>query len=575
MRAGESCRARLVNEIGFVMHPQKQIAEMVVSALQSAIASGSLPEIGDVVPSVERPKHAEHGDYSTSVAMALASSMRMAPRSIATEIVDSIAPNVMVQDLSIAGPGFINFTLSDDWLRSQVEAIRGSGIEFAHLDVGAGQRVQVEFVSVNPTGPLHIGHVRGAVIGNGLANILEAAGYDVQREYYVNDAGNQMRIFAESAYVRFLQAAGRDAELGSESYPGEYVVELGAELYSELGDAVVDLNTDAAIDALSGPALDHTLANIRGTLGRMGIEYDEWFSESSLIDGDDFEESLDLLEERGYVSEREGALWFLGTKVGLESDSVIIRSQDRGPSYFGTDIAYHYNKFLKRGFDRVINVWGADHHGHVARMKAVVDSLSVSPEKLTIIINQIVNFKEGDEMVRFSKREDNFIGADELLDAVGPDACHYIFLERTPGTHMEFDLELAKSETSDNPVFYVQYAHARLCAVLRAASERGIDFEDGDVSLLTANQELALMRRLNELPDVIARSAEMLEPHHMPHFAYEVARELQRFYEACRVISSDPADAEITKARLILVDAARIVLAGTLNIMGMNAPERM
>ena len=557
------------------MHPQKQIAEMVVSALQSAIAAKSLPEVGEVTPSVERPRLAEHGDYSTSVAMALASSMRMAPRAIATEIVENVAPSAMVQDVSIAGPGFINFKLDDGWLRSQIHVIRQAGAKFANLDVGTGQRIQVEFVSVNPTGPLHIGHVRGAAIGNGLANILDAAGYDVQREYYVNDAGNQMRIFTESAYVRFLQAAGKDAELGAESYPGEYVVELGAELYSELGDSVVDLDDDDAIAVIAEPALDRTLANIRGTLGRMGIEYDEWFSEQSLVDGDDFEESLELLKERGYISEREGALWFLGTKMGLESDSVIIRSKERGPSYFGTDIAYHYNKFVKRGFDQVINVWGADHHGHVARMKAVVDSLGVAPEKLTIIINQIVNFKKGDETVRFNKRKDNFIAADELLDAVGPDACHYIFLERTPGTHMEFDLELAKSETSENPVFYVQYAHARLCAVLRAASERGIEFEDGDVSLLTTDQELSLMRRLNELPDVIARSAEMLEPHHMPHFAYEVARELQRFYEACRVISSDPTDAEITKARLLLVDAARIVLARTLNIMGMNAPERM
>lgn len=557
------------------MHPQKQIAEMVVSALQSAIAAKSLPEVGEVTPSVERPRLAEHGDYSTSVAMALASSMRMAPRAIATEIVENVAPSAMVQDVSIAGPGFINFKLDDGWLRSQIHVIRQAGAKFANLDVGTGQRIQVEFVSVNPTGPLHIGHVRGAAIGNGLANILDAAGYDVQREYYVNDAGNQMRIFTESAYVRFLQAAGKDAELGAESYPGEYVVELGAELYSELGDSVVDLDDDDAIAVIAEPALDRTLANIRGTLGRMGIEYDEWFSEQSLVDGDDFEESLELLKGRGYISEREGALWFLGTKMGLESDSVIIRSKERGPSYFGTDIAYHYNKFVKRGFDQVINVWGADHHGHVARMKAVVDSLGVAPEKLTIIINQIVNFKKGDETVRFNKRKDNFIAADELLDAVGPDACHYIFLERTPGTHMEFDLELAKSETSENPVFYVQYAHARLCAVLRAASERGIEFEDGDVSLLTTDQELSLMRRLNELPDVIARSAEMLEPHHMPHFAYEVARELQRFYEACRVISSDPTDAEITKARLLLVDAARIVLARTLNIMGMNAPERM
>ncbi|MYA59031.1 MAG: arginine--tRNA ligase [Chloroflexi bacterium] len=557
------------------MHPQKQIAEMVVSALQSAIATESLPEVGDVSPPVERPKIAEHGDYSTSVALALASSMRMAPRAIATEIVDSVEPSPMVCDVSIAGPGFINFKLDDEWLRSQIHTIRERGVKFAHLTVGAGQKVQVEFVSVNPTGPLHIGHVRGAVIGKGIANILDAAGYDVQREYYVNDAGNQMRIFNESVYVRVLQAAGKDAELGTESYPGEFVQELGAELFAELGETVVEAAESDAVEIVREPALERTLGNIRTTLGRLGIEYDEWFSEKSLVEGDDFEESLELLKERGYVAEREGALWFLGTKMGLESDSVIIRSMERGPSYFGTDIAYHYNKFVKRDFDRVINVWGSDHHGHVARMGAVVDSLGVDPERLTIIINQIVNFKEGDETVRFNKRKDNFIAADELLDAVGPDACHYIFLERTPGTHMEFDLELAKSETSENPVFYVQYAHARLCAVLRAAAEREIEFEDGDVSLLTADEELRLMRRLNELPDVIARAADTLEPHHMPHFAYEVARELQRFYEACRVISSDPGDVEMTKARLLLVDAARIVLAGTLGIMGMNAPERM
>lgn len=557
------------------MHPQKQIAEMVVSALQSAIATDSLPEVGDVSPPVERPKNTEHGDYSTSVALALASSMRMAPRAIATEIVGSVEPSPMVCDVSIAGPGFINFKLDDEWLRSQIHAIREQGVKFAHLNVGAGQKVQVEFVSVNPTGPLHIGHVRGAVIGKGIANILDAAGYDVQREYYVNDAGNQMRIFNESVYVRLLQAAGKDAELGVESYPGEFVQQLGAELFAELGESVIGAAETEALEMIREPALERTVGNIRTTLGRLGIEYDEWFSEQSLVDGDDFEESLELLQERGYVVEREGAMWFLGTKMGLESDSVIIRSMERGPSYFGTDIAYHYNKFLKRDFDRVINVWGADHHGHIARMKAVIDSLGVDPERLTIIINQIVNFKEGDEMVRFNKRKDNFIAADELLDAVGPDACHYIFLERTPGTHMEFDLELAKRETSENPVFYVQYAHARLCAVLRAAGDRGIEFEDGDVSLLTAEEELRLMRRLNELPDIIARAADTLEPHHMPHFAYEVARELQRFYEACRVISSEPADAEMTKARLLLVDAARIVLAGTLGIMGMNAPERM
>ncbi len=557
------------------MHLQGQIAEIVVSALQAAIAKNALPAVGDVSPSVERPKNSEHGDYSTSIALSLASSMRMAPRAIAAQIVDIIEPSAMVGEVSIAGPGFINFRLDDDWLRGRILKIRQQREEFARIDIGKGEKVQVEFVSVNPTGPLHIGHVRGAVIGKGIANVLESAGYDVQREYYVNDAGNQMRIFNESVYTRLLQAAGKDAELGTESYPGEFVSELGEELYREFGDVVVEMPESEALETIREPVLTRTIENIRATMSALGIEYDRWFSEQSLIIGDDFDESLALLRERGYIAEREGALWFLGTKMGLDSDSVIIRSMERGPSYFGTDIAYHYNKFLKRRFHRVINVWGADHHGHVERMKAVIDSLDVDPERLTIIINQIVIFKSGDELVQFGKREDNFISADELLEAVGPDACHYIFLERTPGTHMEFDLELAKKETYDNPVFYVQYAHARLCAILRAAAERDISFEDGDVSLLMTHEELRLMRRLNELPDVIARSAEMLEPHHMPHFAYEMARELQRFYEACRVISSEPEDAELTKARLLLVDAARIVLASTLNLMGMNAPERM
>ena len=557
------------------MHLQGQIAEIVSSALDAAIAKNALPAVGEVSPSVERPKNSDHGDYSTSIALSLASSMRMAPRAIAAEIVKYVEPSAMVGDISIAGPGFINFKTDDDWLRERLHTIRQQRERFARVDIGRDEKVQVEFVSVNPTGPLHIGHVRGAVIGNGIANVLSAAGFDVQREYYVNDAGNQMRIFNESVYARLLQAAGKDVELAAESYPGEFVKQLGAELYREYGAAVAEMPDSDAVGVIREPALERTLGNIRATLSHLGIEYDEWFSEQSLVDGEDFDESLDLLRERGYIAEREGALWFLGTKMGLESDSVIIRSMERGPSYFGTDIAYHYNKFLKREFRRVINIWGADHHGHVARMKAVVDSLGIDPDRLTIIINQIVIFKSGDDLVQFSKREDNFIPADELLEAVGPDACHYIFLERSPGTHMEFDLELAKKETSDNPVFYVQYAHARLCALLRAASERGIAFEDGEVSLLTAPEELRLMRRLNELPDVIARSAEMLEPHHMPHFAYEMARELQRFYEACRVVSSEPEDAELTKARLLLVDAARIVLASTLQLMGMNAPERM
>ena len=557
------------------IHPQRKISDLIHAAVSSAVESGDLPNIGSVSIAVEKPKQAEHGDFSTSVAMTLASSAKMSPRSIAERITSRFPRDPMVGRVSIAGPGFINFALSDDWLRYQVNAIIEAGSRFGSLDMGSGKRVQVEFVSVNPTGPLHIGHVRGAVIGNGIANVLDTAGYEVQREYYINDAGNQMRVYTESVYVRYLQAAGQDVELPTESYPGEFVVQLGKQLYEMLGDELVNADEEEALVKIAPLALEKSIEVIRDTLGRLGIEYDSWFSELGLFASGDWDAALERLQESGYLAEREGALWFLGSKLGLDSDSVMIRGQDRGPSYFGTDVAYHYNKLFVRKFDRIVDVWGADHHGHVARMHAVVEALGAPPESMTIIINQMVNLKESGATVRFSKRADNFVSADELLDVVGPDACHYIFMERTAKTHMEFDLELATRESSDNPVFYVQYAHARLCSVLEAAEDRGIDYADGDVQLLTHPQELALMRRLNELPDVVARAAEALEPHHLPHYAYEVARELQRFYEDCRVLSRDASDIELSKARLRLVAAARVVLANVLRVMSMSAPAKM
>lgn len=557
------------------IHPQQKVLELLQAATDRAIERGDLPNLGAVKPTVERPKQEGHGDYSSSVAMSLARNAKMNPRDIAQRIVNNVQSDEMVADVQVAGPGFINFTLSDDWLRNQVNVIIDAGDRFGSITIGNDQRVQVEFVSVNPTGPLHIGHVRGAVIGNAIANLLEFAGYDIQREYYINDAGNQMQIYARSVYVRYLQAAGRNAEMPEESYPGQFVVDLGKEVYDMLGDELLDVAEDEALTKLQPIAVDKTIKVIRKTLGRLGIEYDEWFSEKSLFDSGDWDAALDVLRDNGYLAEREGALWFLGSKLGLESDSVLIRGQDRGPSYFGTDVAYHYNKLFSRTFDRIIDVWGADHHGHVARMLAVAEALGAQPDRLAIIINQLVNLKESGETVRFSKRADNFISADELLDIVGPDACHYAFMERTAKTHMEFDLDLVTKQSSENPVFYVQYAHARLCSVMATATERGITQEDGEVAMLTHPQEIALMRRLNEMPDIIARAASELEPHHVPHFAYEVARELQRFYENCRVLSHDPADSETTKARLKLVAAARVVLANVLRVMNMNAPEKM
>jgi arginyl-tRNA synthetase len=551
------------------------LAGLVSEALVRAQAEGTLPAAGETEVVIEKPQVAEFGDFSTSLPLKLARAMRMPPMEIAKRVASALTPHPIVGKSSIAAPGFINFTLADPWLREQVNVIRRAGRTYGDVDTGKRQKVQVEFVSINPTGPLHVGHARGAVIGSGLANVMEAAGFDVQREYYVNDAGNQMKVFNDTLYARFMQAAGHEVPLPEPSYPGEYLKELGAALFAHHGPLLARKPREEVIQALAPEALQRTLDNIRKDLEDLGIRYDVWFSEQSLIDSGQFDEAMKLLTESRYIVEREGAKWFVSTLLGEEKDNVVIRSGEGGPTYFGTDIAYHHNKFLKRGFTKVINVLGADHHGHVGRMKAVVKALGVDPENLVVILNQLVHFKQGEETVRFSKRKGVIVTVRELIDEVGADACRYIFLSRSPDSQMDFDLDLAKKQSSDNPVYYVQYAHARLCSVLRTASERGVPFEDGDVALLTHPREMELVRELTELPDVVHRAAVRLEPHLLPYYAAGLARALQRFYEECRVVSSEPGDAAITKARLKLVDASRIALARTLNIMGMTAPQKM
>ena len=551
------------------------LSELVANALAAAQNSGSLPPSGDAEVKIEIPQQAEHGDFSTSLPLRLARASRMAPLAIGEAIVAALPANDLVSRAWVARPGFINLELSRDFLRRQVTEIRSAGESYGASDAGVGAHVQVEFVSVNPTGPLHVGHTRGAVIGSGLANLLEVAGYKVQREYYVNDGGNQMHVFNETLYARFMQAAGRDVPLPDPAYPGEYLVELAAQLYEELGDALLSTPKESAIAELAPPALAATLELIRKDLEDLGVHYDLWFSEKSLIDDGQFDQAMSFMDERGYLANRDGAKWFLSTKLGEDKDNVVVRSDGGGPTYLGTDFAYHYNKYLVRGFDRVINVWGADHHGHVGRMKAVVKALGRDPDDLVIVINQIVSFKDGGQSVRFSKRKGVIVTVRELLNEVGADACRYIFLSRSPDSQMEFDLELARRQSSENPVFYVQYAHARIRSIQREAESRGLDYSDGDVACLDHPSEMQLVKKLIRLPDIIDHAAARLEPHHLPHYAYDVARSLQRFYEECRVVSNDPSELELSKARLLLVDAARLVLARTLGIMGMTAPDRM
>ncbi|MBT3996602.1 MAG: arginine--tRNA ligase, partial [Chloroflexi bacterium] len=505
----------------------------------------------------------------------LARTMRMAPMQIAEAIAAAIPEHHMVGAVTHAAPGFVNFTLSTEWLQSQIDAVRSAGDDYGSVDVGAGQSVQVEFVSVNPTGPLHVGHARGAVIGSSLANVLEAAGYDVQREYYVNDAGNQMRVFYDTLYSRYMQAAGHDVPLPDPAYPGEYLQDLAADLLKDLGDGAVSKEKSEAIAELAPESLKRTLEQIRGVLELLGVSYDQWFHESTLLSTGRFDEVLNFLEDADLIIERDGAKWFAATKLGLEEDTVVIRSGEGGPTYFGTDIAYHHEKFLKRRFDRVINVWGADHHGHVARMHALLKAFGLDPDRLTIILNQIVNFKNEGESLKFSKRNNVMVTVEELLEEVGADACRFTFLSRSPESHMEFDLGLAKTQSSENPVYYVQYGHARMASVLRTAAEREITYETADLSLLVHDRELELIRKIIELPAIVERSAERNEPHHLPHYAMELSRSLQRFYEDCRVVSSEESELEISRARLQLVEAAKVALSRTLTLMGMSSPERM
>ncbi len=553
---------------------KSQIEQLIRRAIDEAQRSGQLPAAQVAEVPIERPQNPQHGDFASSVALKLARPMRMSPMAIAQKLVPLIPVDGTLEKVWAANPGFINFALSRRWLASQVDAVRQAGASYGDVAIGAGTRVQVEFVSANPTGPLHVGHARGAVIGSALASILKAAGYDVQREYYINDAGNQMERFNQTLYARYQQQFGRNVEVPEDGYRGEYMVELARQIMDEHGDRFLGLPEEQAVRELGEVGLQKMLECIRADLDMLRVHFDSWFSERSLYSGGQYERAMQVLRDKGYLAERDGALWFTSTALGEDKDNVVVRSTG-SPTYFASDIAYHYNKFIERGFDHVINIWGADHQGHVPRMKAMVSALGVPQDRLTLIISQLVTFKRHGEVARLSKRAGEIVTVRELVEEVGPDACRFFFLSRSPESQMEFDLELAKEQSQENPVYYVQYAHARIASILRLARERGIDYSGGNLALLTDDAELALIRKMLELPELVELMARNLEPHHLPHYAVELATAFHWFYQQCRVVSSLPEDAEITRARLKLVDAARTVLARCLDLMSMTAPEQM
>ncbi len=550
---------------------KQRLIELLTQAASEAQQMGKLPSIVLPEVTVERPQNPEHGDYASSFPLKLARAVGASPLTIADDIVGLMGPSPEIASIAVAPPGFINFTLKSDWLTNQIDPILLTGDAYGNIDLGQGSRVQLEFVSVNPTGPLHVGHGRGAILGSTLANILAADGYKVEKEYYINDAGNQVEVFYRSLYARYQQCLGIDAEMPSDSYLGSYVVDLAMEIMAEEGDRFLALSNQEAIAQLGQLGLKKIVNQIRSDLELLGVSFDVWFSEQSLYDNGQYQAAMSLLHQAGYIREKEGATWFVSTTLGEDKDNVVVRS-DGSPTYFASDIAYHYNKFLERKFDRVINVWGADHQGHISRMKVVVGAMGINPERLEVIISQMVTLHRGNELVRISKRSGDIITLREVFDEVGIDACRFFFLSRSADSQMDFDLELAKRESADNPVYYVQYAHARIASILRLAQQRGINYDDGDVSLLSSESELTLIRKMLLLPEIVEIVAHTLEPHHLTYYAQDLATVFHSFYKQCRVISGNEA---LTKARLKLVEAAKVVLAKTLHLMGITAPEKM
>jgi|FaiFalFF_MnMetaG_3_1042247.scaffolds.fasta_scaffold00256_11 arginyl-tRNA synthetase len=546
-----------------------EIESLVQEAVRRAQEVGRIPPVALPQATVERPQRQEHGDYASNIALRLARAVRMPPMEVAQVIAEHLPPSTMVGMVEVAPPGFINFSLAPEWLASQVDQILAEGEGFGSVAVGCGEKVQVEFVSANPTGPLTVGAGRGLAIGDALARVLATAGYQVEKEYYINDAGTQTESFATTLYARYRQLFGEEVEVPPGAYTASYVWELAEEIRQEWGDRFLGAEGPYPPE-IHEIGIRKMLARIRDDLALMGVEYDSWFSERSLYP-ETFQKAMEILRQQGFVAEKEGAIWFVSSALGEDKDNVLVRSNGK-PTYFASDIAYHYHKFLERGFKRVVDVWGADHQGHVPRMKAAVAALGIDPDRLIIIIHQLVTLKRGGQEVRVSKRAGEVITLREVVEEVGADAARFFFLSRAPQSHVEFDLELAKRQSMDNPVYYVQYAHARMAGILAHAAERGLDGSHGDVGLLREEAELALIRQLVRLPETVEYVARKLEPHVLPYYALDLATAFHDFYERCRVVSEDVA---LSLARLKLVKAAKVVLARTLRLMGMSAPDRM
>jgi len=584
---------------------KEQIAQLLESALQTLVEQGVLP--ADISPDiqVENTRDKAHGDFATNLALMLAKPAKSNPRALAQQICDALPGSSAIDKTEIAGPGFINFFVNDAAIYSVVGEVLNAGERFGIKQSESPERMQVEFVSANPTGPLHVGHGRGAAYGATVADLLEAAGVNVEREYYVNDAGRQMNILAASVWLRYLESLGATLHFPANGYQGAYIKEIASELKSRCGDRLQrtidevfqdipadepaggdkELHIDALIERAQillgddynlvfDAGLDAILADIREDLGEFGVDYQCWFSERSLTSSGDVDQALERLQQSGHLYEKEGNIWFRSTDYGDDKDRVVKRANGQ-TTYFASDIAYHMNKF-ERGFDKVLNVWGADHHGYITRVKAAIQALGYDPERLVVKLVQFAILYRGSERVQMSTRSGSFVTLRELRDEVGNDACRFFYVTRKADQHMDFDLDLAKSESKDNPVYYIQYAHARVCSVLRKLESEGLhwDQEQGLAALarLDTEAERDLVTALSKYPETLQNSALNFEPHVLANYLRELASDFHTYYNGHKMLIDD---AELRDARITLSAAVRQVLANGLKLLGVSAPEQM
>ncbi|MFS0783897.1 arginine--tRNA ligase [Bacillus sp. 1P06AnD] len=551
-----------------------QVQETLKQSVADAVLTAGLAE-KHTMPAIilETPKDKSHGDYSTNIAMQLARIAKKAPRAIAEEIIAHFdSEKASIKKVDIAGPGFINFYMDNHYVTGVIPSVLAEGDSYGKSKAGKGEKIQVEFVSANPTGDLHLGHARGAAVGDSLCNILDMAGYDVSREYYINDAGNQINNLALSVEARYFQALGLEKEMPADGYHGQDIIEIGKKLVEDFGDRFAGDSEQDRFDFFREYGLKYEMGKLKGDLEDFRVRFDAWFSETSLYENDEIEEALAVLRERGHIYEQDGATWFRSTELGDDKDRVLIK-QDGSFTYLLPDIAYHRDK-LERGFETLINIWGADHHGYIPRMKAAIEALGYDQNQLEVEIIQLVHLYKNGEKMKMSKRTGKAVTTRDLVEEVGLDATRYFFAMRSADTHMDFDLDLAVSQSNENPVYYAQYAHARICSILRQAAEAGIQHDnDYDLTHIHSEKEYDLLKKIGDFPYVVAESAEKRLPHRITNYIYELASAFHSFYNAEKVLDTE--HPERTKARLALIEASRTTLRNALALIGVSAPEKM